>query len=56
MLRGISPDDIKLGMLALAGPVVITAVCIVARGKERWLFVFGFILFGVLLVGLWKLR
>lgn len=48
-MGNISPDDIKLLALAIAGPAVIVAVCIVTRGKERWLFMFGALFFIIVL-------
>lgn len=48
-MENISPDDIKLMALALAGPAVIVVLCVISTGRERWLFVFGAILFLVVL-------
>lgn len=47
-MENISPDDIKLMALAIAGPAVIVVVCIIVKGKERWLFMFGALLFIIL--------
>lgn len=47
-MENISPDDVKLMALAIAGPLVIVVVCIIVKGKERWLFMFGALLFIIL--------
>lgn len=46
----IGPGDWKNIVLLLSAPVFITVCCIIAKGKERWLFMFGVIFFGVILV------
>lgn len=48
----IAPADWGNLVLLASAPVIITVVCLIAKGKERWLFVFGVLFFAVILIGL----
>lgn len=46
----ISSEELKLGLLAISGPAVITVACLFAMGRER--IVFGVLFIVVVLVAL----